>query len=157
MPDRVPPHEPALSIRRAATRLCLHLDWAPLHEVPLPNGRRADILALAGDGTFTCIEIKSGPRDFQTDDKWPEYREFSDALCFAVADDFPQSLLPPDTGLIVTAGSEAELIRPPPIHRLAPARRTALTRLFARLAAQRLTWAEDPAAVAAARAAGRVE
>ncbi|MGC8475683.1 MAG: MmcB family DNA repair protein, partial [Acetobacteraceae bacterium] len=46
-----------MSIRRATARLCLHLGWAPLHEVPLPNGRRADILALAADGSFTCIEI----------------------------------------------------------------------------------------------------
>ena len=31
---------------RAAARLCVLLGWAPVHEVPLPNGRRADILAL---------------------------------------------------------------------------------------------------------------
>ena len=48
--------ERSLAIRRAAARLCGRLGWAPLHEVPLPNGRRADILALRPDGGFVCIE-----------------------------------------------------------------------------------------------------
>src|SRR5487761_2519286 len=64
----------ALAIRRATARLCLRLGWAPLHEVPLPNGRRADILALRPDGAFACIEVKSGIRDFLSDQKWPEHR-----------------------------------------------------------------------------------
>ena len=64
--------ERTLSIRRAASRLCGQLAWAALHEVPLPNGRRADILALRPDGGFTCIEVKSGVRDFLTDGKWPD-------------------------------------------------------------------------------------
>ena len=65
--------ERASLIRRAAARLCGRLGWAPLHEVRLPNGRRADILALRPDGGFACIEVKSGLRDFQTDTKWHEY------------------------------------------------------------------------------------
>ena len=68
--------ERAFAIRRATARLCLRLGWAPLHEVALPNGRRADILALRADGCFACIEVKSGPRDFLTDAKWPEYRAY---------------------------------------------------------------------------------
>ncbi len=66
--------ERAAAIRRAAALLCLRLGWSPVHEVPLPNARRADILALRGDGGFACIEVKSGLRDFQTDAKWPDYR-----------------------------------------------------------------------------------
>lgn len=116
--------ERAAAIRRAAALLCLRLGWAPLHEVPLPNGRRADILALLPDGGFACIEVKSGPRDFLTDQKWPEYRDFSDLLFFAVDADFPLALLPGETGLIVTAGLEADLLRDAPPHRLpAPRRR----------------------------------
>ena len=42
--------ERAFAIRRATARLCLRLGWAPLHEVALPNGRRADILALRAAG-----------------------------------------------------------------------------------------------------------
>jgi hypothetical protein len=149
--------ERALGIRRATARLCGRLGWAPLHEVPLPNGRRADILALRPDGRFACIEVKSGPRDFLTDLKWPEYRDFSDALFFAVDADFPQALLPAETGLIVAAGLEADLLREAPSHPLPGARRRALLHRFALLAAGRLAALDDPAGVADLRAALRVE
>jgi hypothetical protein len=149
--------ERALAIRRATARLCGRLGWAPLHEVPLPNGRRADILALRPDGCFACIEVKSGPRDFLTDLKWPDYREFSDTLFFAVDVDFPQELLPAETGLIVAAGLEADLLREAPSHPLPGARRRALMQRFAWLAAGRLAALEDPGGVADLRAALRVE
>jgi hypothetical protein len=149
--------ERAALIRRATARLCLRLGWVPLHEVPLPNGRRADILALRPDGDFMCIEVKSGPRDFLTDQKWPEYRDFADALFFAVDTDFPYELLPGDTGLIVTAGLEADLLREAPSHRIAGARRRALMQRFAVLAAGRLAVMEDPVGTADLRAALRVE
>jgi hypothetical protein len=149
--------ERALTIRRATARLCLRLGWVPLHEVALPNGRRADILALLPDGSFTCIEVKSGPRDFLTDLKWPDYRDFSDALFFAVDADFPRELLPADTGLIVSAGLEAELLREAPCHRLPIHRRKALLHRFAWLAAGRLAAVEDPAGITDLRSALRVE
>jgi hypothetical protein len=149
--------ERALAIRRAVARLCLRLGWAPLHEVPLPSGRRADILALRPDGCFACIEVKSGPRDFLTDLKWQDYRAFSDALFFAVDVDFPRELLPAETGLIVAAGLEAELLREAPVHPLAGARRRALLHRFALLAAGRLATFEDPAGVADLRVALRAE
>ena len=149
--------ERTTAVRRAASRLCLRLAWAPLHEVSLPNGRRADILAMRGDGAFVCIEVKSGLRDFQTDLKWPEYREFSDQLYFAVDVDFPHVILPPETGLIVVADDHAELIREAPEHKLPAARRTALMRRFALLAGSRLAMLEDPAGVADLRTLLRVE
>jgi hypothetical protein len=136
--------ERSASIRRQAARLCRELGWAPLHEVSLPNGRRADILALCRDGDFACIEVKSGAADFLTDNKWPEYRDFADTLYFAVDADFPQALLPPDVGLIVTAHDEAAVLRAPPSHRMAPARRRALLHRFASLAACRLEAVIDP-------------
>ncbi len=149
--------ERAAAIRRATARLCILLGWSPLHEVTLPNGRRADILALRPDGGFACIEIKSGPRDFLVDSKWPEYRDFSDALYFAVDTDFPQELLPPETGLIVAWDREATLIRDAPAHPLAAARRRALLHRFASLAALRLSLHEDPEGAALMRAALRVD
>jgi hypothetical protein len=149
--------ERSSAIRRAAARLCLRLSWAPLHEVTLPNGRRADILALRGDGGFVCIEVKSGPRDFLTDQKWWEYREFSDHLYFAVDVDFPLDLLPDDPGLIVVANQCAELIREAPEHKLSASRRTSLLRRWAMLAGSRLATLEDPAGVIDLRASLRVE
>jgi hypothetical protein len=136
--------ERTISVRRAASRLTRALGWAPLHEVALPNGRRADILALRRDGDFACIEVKSGAQDFLADAKWPEYRDFSDFLYFAVDADFPRTLLPEDVGLIVTAGDEADILREAPAHRLAPARRRALLHRFATLASCRLENLIDP-------------
>jgi hypothetical protein len=149
--------ERALAIRRAAARLCIRLGWAPLHEVSLPSGRRADILALRPDGCFACIEVKSGPRDFLTDLKWHDYRAFADELFFAVDVDFPRELLPVEAGLIVAAGLEAELLRDAPAHPLSGARRRAMLHRFAVLAAGRLAALEDPGGMADLRLALRAE
>ena len=140
--------ERTLLVRRAAARLCLRLGWAPLHEVRLANGRRADILALQPGGGFVCIEVKSGLRDYLTDQKWTEYQPFCDQFFFAVDADFPRDILPSETGLIVCAGREADMLREPLSIRLAPARRKALLERFAWLAAARLAALEDPAGVA---------
>jgi hypothetical protein len=135
-------------IRLAASRLCLRLGWAPLHEVRLANGRRADILALQPGAGFACIEVKSGLRDYLADGKWLEYQPFCDQFIFAVDVDFPVDILPPETGLIVCAGRQADLLREPLITRLAPPRRKALLERFAWLAAGRLAAAEDPMGIA---------
>ncbi len=123
----------------------------------LPNGRRADLLALRPDGGFVCIEVKSGPRDFLTDLKWRDYLAYADALCFAVDSDFPAGILPEEAGLIVAGAGVADLVRPPPERALPPARRRALLHRFAHLAAGRLALLTDPAGWAEARAALRVE
>jgi hypothetical protein len=135
-------------VRRAAARLCLRLGWAPLHEVRLANGRRADILALQPGGGFACVEVKSGLRDYLADGKWTEYQPFCDQFFFAVDADFPLDILPAETGLVVCAGREAELVRDPLCVRLPPARRKALLERFAWLAAGRLAAVEDPMGVA---------
>ena len=136
--------ERTLLVRRAAARLCLRLGWAPLHEVRLANGRRADILALRPNGGFVCIEVKSGLRDYVADGKWVEYHPFCDQFFFAVDADFPRDILPPETGIIVCAGREADLLREPLCIRLPPARRKAMLERFAWLAAGRLAAMEDP-------------
>lgn len=144
-------------IRRAAARLCGRLNWLPLHEVPLPNGRRADILALRPDGGLACIEVKSCARDFLSDAKWPEYRDYCDALFFAVDAAFPLALLPDAVGIITACGLEAELLREAAEHKLAIARRRVLLHRFAALAAGRLALLEDPGGFAELRGALRAE
>jgi hypothetical protein len=157
--DAIAPSDPerTAAIRHGVARLCLQFGWAPVHEVPLPNGRRADILALAPNGDFSCIEIKSGARDFLADTKWREYRDYCDALYFAVDLDFPRALLPEDTGLIVVCPPMADMPREAPRHPIPAARRKTLTQRLAWLAASRLAALEDPAGAAIARAALRVE
>ncbi|WP_431305467.1 MmcB family DNA repair protein [Sediminicoccus sp. BL-A-41-H5] len=146
-----------LAVTRSAMRHCLACAWSPLAEVPLPDGRRADILALRPDGGFVIIEVKSCARDFLSDGKWQDYRAFSDELHFAVDLDFPQELLPGDVGLLVCDGFEAAPLRAAPAHPLAPARRRALLHRFATLAATRLAALSDPVGLAERRAALRLD
>ena len=146
-----------VAICRAATRFCALRGWVPVPEMPLPNGRRADILALLPSGDFAIIEVKSCARDYLSDGKWPDYREFCDRLYFAVDLDFPQDLLPGDAGLVVAEGRETALLREAPAHPLAPARRKSLLQRYARVAAGRLAALSDPEAHAELRAALKVE
>lgn len=57
---------------------------APVTEVSLANGRRADIAAVAASGEIWIVEIKSSIEDFRTDQKWPEYRDYCDRLFFEI-------------------------------------------------------------------------
>lgn len=146
-----------LSVTRAAMRFCALRGWAPVEQVPLPDGRRADIVALLPGGDFVILEVKSCARDYLADAKWQDYRAWCDRLFFAVDLDFPQALLPGDVGLVVAEDREAALLREAPEHRLAPARRRALMQRVAMLAAGRLAALSDPAGAAEMRAALRLD
>ena len=135
----------ALAICTGARRLLSGLGYASTTELTLASGRRADILALGGDGCIWIVEVKSSTADFRADGKWPEYREFCDSFFFAVSGDFPTEILPEDTGLIVADGFGAAMVRPAPEHKLAGARRKAVTLRFAHAAANRHHMLVDPA------------
>src|SRR5689334_24434518 len=94
----------ALAIARGASRLLRRHGLAVIPELPLPDGRRADLAALGPKGEVWIVEIKSSVIDFQVDRKWPVYRFHCDRLFFAVAPDFPAAILPEETGLIVADG-----------------------------------------------------
>jgi hypothetical protein len=125
------------AVTRGAARLFLALGYAPLLEVGLPNGRRADIMALGPRGQIAVAEVKSGLDDFRTDRKWGEYLPYCDAFYFAVAPEFPRAILPDEPGLIVADGFDGAVLRDAPAAPLVGARRKALTLAFARLAAAR--------------------
>lgn len=137
-------YEPARAILRGTQRLLRSLDFESVSEVTLANGRRADILGVRRNGEIWIVEIKSSIADFRADQKWPEYRDYCDALLFAVAPDFPTEILPVDTGLILADAYAGEMVRPPPHHPLAAARRKALTLARARTASMRLHAEFDP-------------
>ena len=124
-------------VTRGAARLLVALDYAPVAEVCLPNGRRADLMALGPKGDLVIVEVKSGPEDYLADRKWGEYLPYCDAFYFAVAPEFPRALLPEEPGLIVADGFGGAVLRDAPSIPLAPARRKALTLAFGRLAAMR--------------------
>lgn len=125
------------NVTRGAARLLVDLGYAPLAEVCLPNGRRADLMAVSRKGELLIVEVKSGLDDYRVDRKWPEYMGYCDRFAFAVAPEFPLSALPAQPGLIVCDGFGGAVVREAPAAALAPARRKALTLAFARLAAMR--------------------
>jgi hypothetical protein len=134
----------ALAVARGVRRYLRALGFASLSELPLPDGRRADIVALGPDGTLHIVEIKSSVADLRADAKWPEYRAHCDRLFFAIPQDLSPDIMPPDAGLIVADAYGAELLRTAPEHRLAPATRRALLIRFAESAAHRLHALYDP-------------
>ena len=127
-------------VTRGAGRLLQALGYAPLTEVCLPNGRRADLMALGPRGEFVIVEVKSGLEDFRSDRKWGDYLDFCDAFYFAVAPEFPRDILPEGPGLMVADGFGGAVLLQAPENRLAPPRRKALTLAFARLAATRIAF-----------------
>lgn len=129
--------ETTLSVTRGAARLLIDLGYAPLAEVALPNGRRADLMAIGPKGDVLIVEVKSSLEDFRVDRKWGEYAPYCDAFYFSVAPSFPDGVLPDAPGLIVADGFGGAVVREAPLTPLAPARRKALTLAFARLAALR--------------------
>lgn len=144
-------------IVRAAMRHCAMAGWAPVAQMPLPDSRRPDIIALAEDGSFIAIEVKSSAEDFKSDDKWQDYRDWCDQLYFAVDVDFPREILPEDVGLLVTDRLEVAVTRDAPLMRLSPARRRALLHRFAVLAAGRLAALQDPETAQEMNAALKLE
>lgn len=129
--------ETTAAVTRGAARLLAALGYAALAEVTLPNGRRADLMALGPKGEIFIVEVKSGVEDFRTDAKWPEYQPYCDAFAFAVSPEFPREILPDEPGLIVADGFGGAILREAPATPLAGARRKSLTLAFARLAALR--------------------
>jgi hypothetical protein len=136
--------ERALEIQRGVCRLMRALGEAPVTEMTLADGRRADVMALSFDGRITIIEIKSSVADFRADTKWQDYHAFCDRFFFAVLPDFPKELVPLEAGLIVADRYGAEILRDADHDRLSGARRKAVTLRFARHAALRLQSAMDP-------------
>jgi hypothetical protein len=136
--------ETALAVARGTARLLHAHGFTVVSELPLPSGRRADLVALDAGGEIWIIEIKSSVADFRADQKWQDYRAHCDRLFFATAQDVPCEIFPPDTGLIVADSFGAVFHCEAPEHRLPAATRKAMLVLFARAAAARLQSLADP-------------
>ena len=130
---------------RPPARLLHAHGFCVVSELPLPSGRRADLVALRDNGEVWIVEIKSSVADFRADQKWQDYRAHCDRLFFATSQEVPCDIFPPDTGLIVADRFGAEFHCEAPEHRLAAATRKSMMLLFARAAASRLQSLIDPA------------
>ncbi|UXN05846.1 MmcB family DNA repair protein [Bartonella sp. HY761] len=134
--------ERALFVRRGVMRLLLSLGFAPLSELSLADGRRADLLAVSSKGEIWIIEVKSSIADLKADNKWPDYRAFCDKLFFATHSDVPMDLFPEDCGFILADSYGGHVLREAPEHKLNAARRKAVIQRFGRASATRLARAE---------------
>ena len=128
----------ALAIARGTARHLHALGYCVVSELPLPSGRRADLVALGSNGEIVIVEIKSSIADFRADQKWMDYRLHCDRLFFATVVDVPCEIFPKDTGLIVADAFGAAIICEAPEHRLPAPTRKAMMLRFARAAALRL-------------------
>lgn len=140
----------ARDVLRGTCRWLLRAGVSPLAEVPLSDGRRADILGIDAAGRLTCVEIKVSRADLRGDRKWTDYLAHCDRFFWAVPPGLPLDDLampafrPEDTGVIVADRFDADLVRDAPWRALHAARRRAVTILLARRAAQRWLAQADP-------------
>ena len=117
--------------------------------MPLPNGRRADLMAIDDKGALTIVEIKVSKADLLGDGKWLDYLDYCDRFFWAVPPTLAaicegERFLPGEAGLIVADRYDAAIVREAAHRPLAPARRKAEVLRFARRAARRLSAQIDP-------------
>jgi hypothetical protein len=139
----------AAEVARGVTRLFCRQDLFAVCEMPLPNGRRADLMAIDAKGSFTIVEIKVAKADLVGDGKWTDYLEYCDRFFWAVPPHLAQILeheryRPAEAGLIVADRYDAAIVREAASRPLAPARRKAELLRFARRTARRLAVQVDP-------------
>ena len=137
--------ETALAIARGTARLLRSLGFSCIGELPLPSGRRADLVALNEKGEIWIVEIKSSVEDLRADQKWQDYRMHCDRLFFATTVEVPCEIFPKDAGLIVADGFGGEIVCAAPEHRMPAPTRKAMTLRIAQGAALRLQSLIDPA------------
>src|SRR3979490_661708 len=79
--------ETALLIARGPARLLRSLGFSCISELPLPSGRRADLVALNERGEIWIVEIKSSIEDLRADQKWQGDRGHCERVLFSFPHD----------------------------------------------------------------------
>jgi hypothetical protein len=136
-------------VARGVTRLFCRQDLFAICEMPLPNGRRADMMAIDAKGGLIIVEIKVAKADLVGDSKWQDYLDYCDRFYWAVPPSLAAILaherfLPSAAGLIVADRYDAVIAREAAQRPLAPSRRRTELLHFARRAARRLAAQIDP-------------
>jgi hypothetical protein len=141
----------AIRVARGIARLFARNDIWCVPEMPLRNGRRADLMGVDARGQVIIVEIKVARADLLGDAKWPDYLDHCDRFYWGLAAHLDRAVMdtalfrPETCGLIVADGYDAEILRPAPLLPLAAARRKVEVERLARTALRRLTVAADPA------------
>lgn len=161
-PATVSLHSPlaAPDVCRSVGRLLMARGLTSVGEVPLPCGRRVDLMAIDSKGEIVVVEIKMSRADLIGDDKWTEYLSWCDRFYWALADHLNPALLedaafqPERVGVIRADRYEAAVLREAPCVKLPASRRKAQLIRFAARAAARLQLREDPGLAALIETAG---
>jgi hypothetical protein len=140
----------ATDVCRGVTRLFAQAGLVVIPEVPLPNGRRADLLAVDAKGQVTIVEVKVSRADLHGDGKWPDYCDWCDRFYWALAAGLDPAILdtsayrPEMAGLIIADRYGAAVVREAAVEPIAGARRKSEMLRLTRLAMRRLMVAADP-------------
>ena len=130
-------------VARGICRLFARNDIWCIPEMMLPGGRRADLMGVDAKGHVVIVEIKVARADLMGDAKWPDYLDFCDRFFWGLSPELDraclegENFLPGRCGVIVADGYDAEILRPAPLQKLAPARRKAQVERLARAAMRR--------------------
>ena len=147
--DSNPVHT-AQDVARGIMRLFARNDIWCVSEMPLKNGRRADLMGVDAKGHVIIVEIKVARGDLLGDGKWPDYLDFCDRFYWGLSPDLDRSPLegeafrPQACGVIVADGYDAEIVRHAALDPLAAARRKVQVERLARAAMRRHTALLDP-------------
>jgi len=142
----------AADVARGIGRLFARNDIWCLSEVPLKNGRRADLMGIDARGQIVIVEIKVARSDLLGDTKWPDYLDYCDRFYWGLApgiDPAPldgEAFRPDLCGVIVADAYDAEILRPAALAPLAAARRKIQVEHLARMAMRRHMASIDPLA-----------
>lgn len=145
-----PPAPGAGDVARGIGRLFARNDIWCLQEVPLRNGRRADLMGIDAKGLIVIVEIKVARADLLGDAKWPDYLDFCDRFYWGLPPGLDRGPLdseayrPGSCGVIVADGYDAEILRPAALEPLAAARRKVEVERLARMAMRRHMGLLDP-------------
>ena len=134
---------------RGVTRLLYQQGWMALNEVALPNGRRADIIALGPKGQIRIVEVKVARSDLVGDAKWPEYLPWCDEFFWAISATLDPDWIPvmdgcDGCGLMVADRYDAAIVRDAALRPLPVARRKSEWLRLTRIAMHRIMLAGDP-------------
>ncbi|MBX9642748.1 MAG: MmcB family DNA repair protein [Novosphingobium sp.] len=149
-PDLTDDLKAAQAVARGICRLFARNDVWCLPEMPLRNGRRADLMGIDAKGLLVIVEIKVARGDLLGDAKWADYLEYCDRFYWGLAPHLDRAcmedagFLPERCGLIVADSYDAEILRPAATVPLAAPRRKVETERLARAALRRQLGLLDP-------------
>ncbi|HMP55061.1 MAG TPA: MmcB family DNA repair protein [Novosphingobium sp.] len=115
-PAPTPEERTARAVARGIARLFARNDIWCLPEMPLRNGRRADLMGIDGKGRIVLVEIKVSRADLLGDGKWTDYLDYCDRYYWGLPPSLDRAPLDtppfrPETCGVIVARRKVEVER----------------------------------------------